>query len=104
MKKLKVFAIICPKCKDTVYSRTRHDFRWCSCGNCYIDGGFDYTKVGWKYDLPKNTWVKITCSKQDLYNDWNKREDKYGVTLGSDQKTKPKKTKSKPKTKSRKKA
>ncbi len=37
-----VDAIICPKCKATVWSRYGHDMRYCDCGYCYIDGGRDY--------------------------------------------------------------
>ena len=37
-----VNAIQCPRCGDTIYSRTRHDYRSCSCGSVSIDGGFDY--------------------------------------------------------------
>lgn len=43
-----VSAIRCRSCGDVVWSRHRHDFRWCSCKECYIDGGRDYTRVGAK--------------------------------------------------------
>jgi len=35
---MKVSAICCPKCKNIIYSRARHDCRSCSCGEVYIDG------------------------------------------------------------------
>ena len=40
-----VKAIKCLKCKDVIYSRAIHDFRWCSCGNMAVDGGFSYLKI-----------------------------------------------------------
>lgn len=39
--------IKCLKCGDVLESRHRHDFKMCSCGSCYIDGGNDpYVRVG----------------------------------------------------------
>ena len=38
--------IKCLKCLDTIQSFDRHDFKWCSCGNVFIDGGFDYIRCG----------------------------------------------------------
>lgn len=38
-------ALHCHNCDDLIYSLYRHDFRPCSCGNCAIDGGSDYTKI-----------------------------------------------------------
>jgi hypothetical protein len=37
--------ILCPKCKEIIYSTYRHDYRHCSCGRCMIDGGKDYVKT-----------------------------------------------------------
>ena len=45
---MKVNAIKCPKCGDTIYSRSRHDMHWCSCQNVAIDGGSDYVKLSFK--------------------------------------------------------
>ena len=42
---MKVQAIVCPKCGDTLFSRARHDFRYCSCGEVAVDGGFDYVRI-----------------------------------------------------------
>ena len=48
--------IKCKKCGTTMHSMYRHDFVGCSCpepedgtwneGGCYVDGGFDYTRIG----------------------------------------------------------
>lgn len=37
----------CNICGDTIESRHRHDFRRCSCGNVFVDGGLDYRRCGW---------------------------------------------------------
>jgi hypothetical protein len=45
VQSLTVAGIICRKCGDVIWSRHRHDFRWCSCKTVAIDGGRDYTKI-----------------------------------------------------------
>jgi hypothetical protein len=44
--KQKVWAVECPKCHEVIWSRHRHDFRYCKCGAVYVDGGRDYLKRG----------------------------------------------------------
>ena len=34
-------AIRCKKCGDIIESKTVHDFKFCSCGSCAVDGGHD---------------------------------------------------------------
>jgi len=34
-------AVLCKKCKDTIESTYRHDFKYCSCGAVGIDGGIE---------------------------------------------------------------
>lgn len=34
----------CKLCGDVIESRSRHDFRMCSCGKTGVDGGLDYTR------------------------------------------------------------
>ena len=46
MKKITKNAIKCLKCGDIVESKHRHDFRMCSCGAVFIDGGHDYVRCG----------------------------------------------------------
>lgn len=36
--------IRCRKCGETIESETVHDFRYCSCGACAVDGGKDYLR------------------------------------------------------------
>lgn len=41
------FGIRCPTCGDEVYSNSRHDWESCLCGSVFIDGGWDYQRVGY---------------------------------------------------------
>lgn len=75
---MKVNAVKCMECGDIIYSRTQHDFRECSCGGSFIDGGFVLVRFGgvctdlFLFDIGSLT-------KEILYEDWNKRIDKYGL-------------------------
>lgn len=69
----------CPKCKDSIFSRTTHDFRSCSCGEISIDGGFDYTKVSCVTSFPKSKKITLDVTEKELYDDWNTDRNKYGV-------------------------
>ena len=37
-------AIRCKKCGDIIESMTVHDFKFCSCSSCAVDGGHDYLR------------------------------------------------------------
>ena len=37
-------AIRCKKCGDVIVSKTVHDFKFCGCGSCAVDGGHDYLR------------------------------------------------------------
>jgi hypothetical protein len=41
-----VAKIRCLKCEDIIESKHQHDFKWCKCGSCFIDGGKLYTRLG----------------------------------------------------------
>jgi hypothetical protein len=75
-----VYVIECTKCGDRIYSRARHDFKWCSCKSIAIDGGFSgYTKVcGNKEDIRDYGLINIPYTKEELYQDWNKGVDRLG--------------------------
>jgi len=47
-----VTGIRCGNCGSDIVSLSRHDFRSCKCKACYIDGGFDYSRVGWTPGIP----------------------------------------------------
>ena len=78
---MKVAAIKCPQCGDTIYSRATHDMRGCTCGAVAIDGGFDYIKVSGHYTGLVHLEVKAT--KAQLYADWNFHKDKFGLVKGN---------------------
>lgn len=42
--------IKCLKCNDIIESLSVHDFKYCKCGACSIDGGNEYTRIGGDFD------------------------------------------------------
>lgn len=46
-KRILVNRIRCKQCNDIIESKYRHDFKHCSCGAVFIDGGTDYCRYGW---------------------------------------------------------
>ena len=80
----KVAAITCPSCKYTVFSRSHHDMRWCPCGEVAIDGGRSYTKVSYKKELPNTVWLDVPQTDKELYQDWNRSADKFGLFAPGD--------------------
>ena len=76
-----VNAIRCPECGDTIYSRTRNDFRGCTCGSIFIDGGRDYMKVSAKPEIfkqLKTIELELDVTEQQLYKDWDTGNNVYG--------------------------
>ena len=78
---MKIEAFKCPKCSAVVYSRTRHDYRWCPCKTIAVDGGLDYSRVVYKDTFPEGVELNLDLTVEQLYNDWNKRVDKHGIIL-----------------------
>lgn len=74
----KITAIECPICGYIIYSRARHDFRTCECESCFVDGGFDYLRYGGPTEGIKQHQLELSLTRQELYEDWNNRIDKYG--------------------------
>lgn len=62
----------------------RHDFHWCGCKSCAVDGGFDYMKItgnreDWEFSEVNILEDKSADEvKRILYDDWNGRKNKYG--------------------------
>lgn len=51
--------IKCKKCGDIIESISIHDFKWCSCGACAVDGGHDYLRrLGYKEDWEEMSEVE----------------------------------------------
>lgn len=44
--KIEHTGIRCLVCEDIIFSEYRHDFKACTCGHCFIDGGKDYLRYG----------------------------------------------------------
>lgn len=40
------WGIKCNLCQDVVFSEHRHDFKYCKCGETFVDGGTDYLRTG----------------------------------------------------------
>lgn len=38
--------IQCKYCGDIIESTHVHDFKWCSCGKVFVDGGHEYLRRG----------------------------------------------------------
>ena len=78
---MKINALKCKKCSDTIFSRAQHDFHYCSCGATFVDGGFEYIRYGWEPDVgrPEEVEIEVEATKAELYQDWNKRTDKFGI-------------------------
>lgn len=83
----KITAIKCPKCRDTIFSRARHDFHWCSCGEIAVDGGFDYLKISFKKEMPSQIALEVEETKKELFDDWNFGKDKFGLIKEKVEKT-----------------
>lgn len=47
-RKIKRNAIRCNHCGDEIESVHVHDFRWCSCGSVFVDGGREYLRRGYR--------------------------------------------------------
>lgn len=64
----RVNGILCKKCNRILISRNRHDFNRCDkCKSTFIDGGFDYVRVGAK-DFEKDVEHYPIIIKESIYN------------------------------------
>lgn len=82
---MKVSAVYCSKCDTLVYSRARHDFRWCLCKSVAVDGGFDYLKVSFDPNVPYSIHkYEVNHTKEELFNDWTLEQNKYGLIKSPD--------------------
>jgi hypothetical protein len=78
---MKINGILNRETGEIIFSRTVHDFRSDKSGKLHIDGGFEYLKYGFypnaEFDVVE---FDLDVTKKELYDDWNKRIDKYGST------------------------
>ena len=66
-------AVICNKCDDFIFSKSRHDFVTCKCGAISVDGGQDYlrrvgdlsaaTDMSW--ELPEELYRACAVAAQE---------------------------------------
>jgi hypothetical protein len=77
---MKVCGLKCLKCQDVIFSRTRHDYRSCTCCLIAIDGGFDYLKISGNTGTFQIVEINLPddITRKMLYDDWNERKDIYG--------------------------
>lgn len=58
-RRVTVNGIVCPSCGDRIWSRHRHDYRMCKCGEVAIGGGRDYTRIAFKKTQPKQVRMRV---------------------------------------------
>lgn len=77
----------CGKCDDVVFSRTSRDYRGCSCGAIYVDGGIGCKRVIGDFDNSEPVMFQLHrgVDLQDLYDDWNQGLDEFGLIKKEDQ-------------------
>lgn len=75
--RIKVHGIQCPRCNEKLWSKYRHDFHYCGCGYCFVDGGRDYLRVGYGVK-PRKTGKDGAVSKKEWA--WMSEQN---VTIGS---------------------
>jgi len=62
-------AVICNKCDDFIFSKHRHDFVECKCGNIFVDGGQEYLRRG-GHGLTDRSYTDLSWSiETEIYND-----------------------------------
>lgn len=58
-------AIRCKHCGDIIESVHVHDFKFCSCGSCAVDGGHDYLRRYCK-NSPEDDYEDLSESESIL--------------------------------------
>ena len=62
MRKIIKNAIQCKHCGDIIESVSVHDFKFCSCGACAVDGGHDYFRRCYKTS-PQEDFIDLSESE-----------------------------------------
>lgn len=69
-------AVICNKCDDFIFSKHRHDFVSCKCGNICVDGGQEYLRrvgagisdrsyIDMSWELPEELYRACAVAAQE---------------------------------------
>lgn len=87
MKKIAVNCVKCLKCNDYIYSQSRHDFCYCSCGSIAVDGGTDYLKRSGDINNYQEASIFVAVDDEDYTGKfliWAPSGDKNSNTVFSD--------------------
>jgi hypothetical protein len=62
-------AIYCKNCKDTIESKSHHDFKYCSCGKVGIDGGISAGNriLGHLSDMEERSMYCVIVRKKKIW-------------------------------------
>ena len=60
MKLIKINKIKCKNCGDIIESKFTHDFKFCSCKSCAVDGGKSYLKREYKGNSPEECFEELS--------------------------------------------
>jgi hypothetical protein len=72
--KMRVQGVECPRCKEKLWSKHRHDFHYCKCKYTFVDGGRDYLRYGWGIEPSKPNdgniteaeWKEVTAQNEKI--------------------------------------
>ncbi|WP_144500145.1 DUF7695 domain-containing protein [Bacillus pumilus] len=64
-KKILRNAIKCKHCAEIIESKSTHDFRRCSCGKVFVDGGFAYLRRGFPEQPAENHFEELAKYEED---------------------------------------
>jgi hypothetical protein len=80
-------ALQCNICKSVIISRAHHDFNGCACHNnggsgIFIDGDSSvdsggYIRIGGHPENISYFHVDLPFTRKEIYDDWNRRLDKF---------------------------
>jgi hypothetical protein len=73
-----ITGIQCKKCNYIIYSRARHDFRWCPCETVAVDGGRDYLKITGNPEDYETCQIYVDATDKEIFYDYWRSEGKYG--------------------------
>ena len=59
MRKITRNALRCRHCGDVIESKSVHDFKQCSCGAIFVDGGCEYLRRGYKTS-PEEDFIDLS--------------------------------------------
>jgi hypothetical protein len=59
-EKVKVNRVRCRECNEVIESKHRHDFKQCSCGGVFVDGGTDYLRRGWAHGAAEDRYEELS--------------------------------------------